>query len=38
MLCVKKLKKTMGSFSLYVDSLQITSPGIYGLIGPNGCG
>ena len=38
MLRIKSLKKTLGSFSLSIDSLQIKSPGIYGLIGPNGCG
>ena len=38
MLAATSLKKTMGSFSLSIDSLQIHTPGIYGLIGPNGCG
>jgi len=33
-----KVKKTAGVFSLSIDKLEITSPGIYGLIGPNGCG
>ena len=32
------LKKTMGSFTISIDKLEIQSPGIYGLIGPNGCG
>ena len=35
---ITDLKKTMGSFSLDVDSLLVPSPGIYGLVGPNGCG
>ncbi|MCL2127595.1 MAG: ABC transporter ATP-binding protein [Treponema sp.] len=38
MLRVTSLKKTLGAFSLCIDSLEIKSPGIYGLIGPNGCG
>jgi ABC-type multidrug transport system ATPase subunit len=38
MLRVSSLKKKIGSFSLSIDGLQIQSPGIYGLIGPNGCG
>ena len=38
MLKLKNLKKTLGTFSLSIDSLVIDSPGIYGLIGPNGCG
>ena len=38
MLHITLLKKTIGSFSLFIDSLQIQSPGIYGFIGPNGCG
>ena len=38
MLRVTSLKKTVGSFSLSIDKLEIQSPGIYGLIGPNGCG
>ena len=38
MLKIKSLKKTLGSFSLSLDSLVIDKPGIYGLIGPNGCG
>ena len=38
MLAIRSLKKTLGSFSLSIDSLVIDSPGIYGLIGPNGCG
>ena len=32
------LKKKMGDFSLSVDRLEITKPGIYGIIGPNGSG
>lgn len=35
---ISNLQKAMGSFSLNIDSLDINSPGIYGLIGPNGCG
>ena len=38
MLHITSLKKTIGTFSLCIDSLHIESPGIYGLIGPNGCG
>ncbi|MDR0324040.1 MAG: ATP-binding cassette domain-containing protein [Treponema sp.] len=38
MLHITSLKKTIGSFSLSIDDLQIRSPGIYGLIGHNGCG
>jgi len=33
-----KVKKKLGVFSLCIDKLEITKPGIYGLIGPNGCG
>lgn len=35
---ISKLQKNLGGFSLEIDSLIISSPGIYGLIGPNGCG
>jgi ABC-type multidrug transport system ATPase subunit len=35
---VKDLKKKLGSFDLAIDSLVIEEPGIFGLIGPNGCG
>jgi ABC-type multidrug transport system ATPase subunit len=38
MLRVTALKKSIGAFSLSIDSLHIQTPGIYGLIGPNGCG
>ena len=38
MLRVTDLKKTIGSFSLSIDNLEIKSPLLYGLIGPNGCG
>jgi ABC-type multidrug transport system ATPase subunit len=34
----RSLTKTQGVFSLSIDSLEIRQPGIYGLIGPNGCG
>ncbi|MCL2602757.1 MAG: ABC transporter ATP-binding protein [Treponema sp.] len=32
------VKKKQGSFSLSIDSFTVPQPGIYGLIGPNGCG
>jgi ABC-type multidrug transport system ATPase subunit len=35
---VSSLEKKLGSFSLSINDLCINSPGIYGLIGPNGCG
>jgi len=35
---LRDVKKKLGSFSLSVDNLTISEPGIYGLIGPNGCG
>ena len=38
MLRVSSLAKTAGSFSLSISELRVESPGIYGLIGPNGCG
>ena len=38
MLHARNVKKKQGSFSLSIDNLQIKTPGIYGLIGPNGCG
>ena len=38
MLRIRSLKKSLGSFSLSIDSLEIKAPGIYALIGPNGCG
>ena len=38
MLRITSLKKTIGFFSLSLNSLQIHSPGIYALIGSNGCG
>jgi ABC-type multidrug transport system ATPase subunit len=38
MLHVTGLKKTLGNFSLSINELVIEKPGIYGLIGPNGCG
>ena len=38
MLRAVSLTKIIGSFSLSIDDLHIESPGVYGLIGPNGCG
>ena len=38
MLHISSLAKTAGSFSLSISDLHIESPGVYGLIGPNGCG
>jgi ABC-type multidrug transport system ATPase subunit len=35
---ITALKKKLGSFSLDIEALSINKPGIYGLIGPNGCG
>lgn len=35
---ITRLEKKNGTFSLKIDRLEIQSPGIYGLIGPNGCG
>ncbi len=35
---VSGLKKTLGAFNLDIESLSLSKPGIYGLIGPNGCG
>jgi len=32
------IKKCLGDFSLNIDNLNITKPGIYGIIGPNGSG
>ena len=32
------IEKKQGTFSLRIDNLTITEPGIYGLIGPNGSG
>ena len=32
------IKKTLGEFSLCIDKLIISRPGVYGLIGPNGSG
>ena len=33
-----RIKKKLGGFFLDIDSLVIKQPGVYGLIGPNGCG
>jgi len=38
MLHISSLKKTLGGFSLFIEDMRIQKPGIYGLIGPNGCG
>ena len=38
MINITSLKKTMGTFKLAVEKMEIKQPGIYGLIGPNGCG
>lgn len=35
---ISNLKKNLGGFELSIERLHINSPGIYGLIGPNGCG
>lgn len=35
---ISNLKKRMGDFLLQIGHLDIDTPGIYGLIGPNGCG
>ena len=35
---VSGIEKKLGDFSLTIDKLEITKPGIYGLIGPNGSG
>lgn len=35
---VTNLEKTAGGFSLAIERMYIGAPGIYGLIGPNGCG
>ena len=38
MLRLTGIRKTLGDFTLAVDELHVPVPGIYGLIGPNGCG
>lgn len=35
---ISNLEKKMDGFSLNIGHLDINAPGIYGLIGPNGCG
>ena len=35
---VSSLKKTLGEFSLHIDDMRVPEPGVYGLVGPNGCG
>jgi len=35
---LKGIEKKLGDFSLCIEQLSISKPGIYGLIGPNGCG
>ena len=32
------IKKNLGDFSLCIDKLSVSKPGVYGLIGPNGSG
>jgi len=38
MLGLSGVRKTMGDFTLAVDDFRVPGPGIYGLVGPNGCG
>jgi len=38
MLRIASLEKARGEFRLSVDDMRIPGPGVYGLIGPNGCG
>jgi tungstate transport system ATP-binding protein len=38
LLTISGLKKTLGNFTISIDSMSITQCGIYGLIGPNGSG
>jgi ABC-type multidrug transport system ATPase subunit len=35
---ITNLEKKNGTFFLKIDSFELPGPGIYGLIGPNGCG
>ncbi len=35
---ISNLRKKLGDFELFLERLEISGPGIYGLIGPNGCG
>jgi ABC-type multidrug transport system ATPase subunit len=35
---ITALEKKLGDFSLHIESLVLDRPGVYGLIGPNGCG
>jgi ABC-type multidrug transport system ATPase subunit len=35
---ITALEKKLGDFSLRIESLVLDRPGVYGLIGPNGCG
>jgi ABC-type multidrug transport system ATPase subunit len=35
---ISELCKQLGTFSLHIADLTICAPGIYGIIGPNGCG
>jgi ABC-type multidrug transport system ATPase subunit len=35
---ISNIYKHLGTFSLHIADLTISAPGIYGIIGPNGCG
>jgi ABC-type multidrug transport system ATPase subunit len=35
---ITALEKKLGDFSLRIESMVLDKPGVYGLIGPNGCG
>jgi ABC-type multidrug transport system ATPase subunit len=35
---ITDLEKKLGNFSLRIESMVLNKPGVYGLIGPNGCG
>ena len=37
-LTLKGVEKKLGNFSLKIDEMVVSGPGIYGLVGPNGCG
>jgi ABC-type multidrug transport system ATPase subunit len=38
MLRITGLAKTLGGFSINIERMRVAGPGVYGLIGPNGCG